>query len=100
MPYHGGKTAPRPGNKRHRKVLRDNIFGITKPAIRRLCRRGGVKRINNLVYDETRGIIKEWLGHIVELSSFYIENARRKTVTPMDVMHALDRKGMTFYSSH
>jgi histone H4 len=26
-------------------VLRDNIQGITKPAIRRLARRGGVKRI-------------------------------------------------------
>jgi hypothetical protein len=28
-----------------RKILRDNIQGITKPAIRRLVRRGGVKRI-------------------------------------------------------
>jgi histone H3/H4 len=26
--------------------LRDNIQGITKPAIRRLARRGGVKRIS------------------------------------------------------
>ena len=34
------------GAKRHRKVLRDNIQGITKPAIRRLARRGGVKRIS------------------------------------------------------
>jgi hypothetical protein len=31
------------GAKRHRKILRDNIQGITKPAIRRLARRGGVK---------------------------------------------------------
>ena len=29
------------GAKRHRKILRDNIQGITKPAIRRLARRGG-----------------------------------------------------------
>ena len=40
------------GAKRHRKVLRDNIQGITKPAIRRLARRGGVKRISGLVYEE------------------------------------------------
>jgi hypothetical protein len=33
------------GEKRHRKVLRDNIHVITKPAIRLLVRRGGVKRI-------------------------------------------------------
>ena len=34
---------------RHRKILRDNIQGITKPAIRRLARRGGVKRISGLI---------------------------------------------------
>ena len=41
----GGKGLGKDGAKRHRKVLRDNIQGITKPAIRRLARRGGVKRI-------------------------------------------------------
>ena len=43
----GGKGLGKGGVKRHRKVLRDNIQGITKPAIRRLARRGGVKRISN-----------------------------------------------------
>ena len=33
----GGKGG-KGGAKRHRKVLRDNIQGITKPAIRRLAR--------------------------------------------------------------
>ncbi|KAL3645991.1 histone H3.1 [Castilleja foliolosa] len=32
----GGKGLGKGGAKRHRKVLRDNIQGITKPAIRRL----------------------------------------------------------------
>ncbi|GFR16723.1 histone H4 variant TH011 [Trichonephila clavata] len=40
----GGKGLGKGGAKRHRKVLRDNIQGITKPAIRRLARSGGVKR--------------------------------------------------------
>ena len=40
----GGKGLGKGGAKRHRKVLRDNIQGITKPAIRRLARRGGVKK--------------------------------------------------------
>ena len=48
----GGKGLGKGGAKRHRKVLRDNIQGITKPAIRRLARRGGVKRISGLVYEE------------------------------------------------
>uniref|UniRef100_G3TS46 Histone H2A n=1 Tax=Loxodonta africana TaxID=9785 RepID=G3TS46_LOXAF len=45
----GGKGLGKGGAKRHRKVLRDNIQGITKPAIRRLARRGGVKRISGLI---------------------------------------------------
>ncbi|KAK7880476.1 hypothetical protein WMY93_032883 [Mugilogobius chulae] len=51
----GGKGLGKGGAKCHRKVLRDNIQGITKPAIRRLARRGGVKRISGLIYEETRG---------------------------------------------
>ena len=39
----GGKGLGKGGAKHHRKVLRDDIQGITKPAIRRLARRGGVK---------------------------------------------------------
>ena len=53
----GGKGLGKGGAKRHRKVLRDNIQGITKPAIRRLARRGGVKRISGLIYEETRGVL-------------------------------------------
>ena len=50
----GGKGLGKGGAKRHRKILRDNIQGITKPAIRRLARRGGVKRISGLIYEEVR----------------------------------------------
>ena len=42
---------PARGAKCHGKFLRDNMKLITKPAIRRLARRGGV---NGLIYDETR----------------------------------------------
>ncbi|RWR84601.1 Histone H4 [Cinnamomum micranthum f. kanehirae] len=58
----GGKGLGKGGAKRHRKVLRDNIQGITKPAIRRLARRGGVKRISGLIYEETRGVLKDLSG--------------------------------------
>jgi histone H3/H4 len=33
---------------------KQTIAGITKPAIRRLARRGGVKRISGLIYEEVR----------------------------------------------
>lgn len=56
--WKGWQRIGKGGAKRHRKVLRDNIQGITKPAIRRLARRGGVKRISGLIYEETRGVLK------------------------------------------
>ena len=76
------------GAKRHRKVLRDNINGITKPAIRRLARRGGVKRISGLIYEETRGVLKSFLEGVIRDAVTYTEHARRKTVTAMDVVYA------------
>jgi histone H4 len=57
----GGKGLGKGGALRHRKVLRDNIQGITNPAIQRLARRGGVKRISGLIYEETRGVLKIFL---------------------------------------
>jgi histone H3/H4 len=39
--------------------------GITKPAIRRLARRGGVKRISGLIYEETRGVLKVFLESVI-----------------------------------
>ena len=40
------------------------VIGITKPAIRRLARRGGVKRISGLIYEETRGVLKIFLENV------------------------------------
>ena len=92
----GGKS----GAKRidfGRKSLRESILGITKPAIRRLARRGGVKRISGLIYEETRGVLKVFLENVIRDSVTYTEHARRKTVTAMDVVYALKRQGKTLY---
>ncbi|KAK6363424.1 hypothetical protein TWF730_000855 [Orbilia blumenaviensis] len=84
-------------NKRHRKILRDNIQGITRPAIRRLARRGGVKRISASIYEEARKVIKDYLKPVIQSCVMYTEHARRKTVTTSDVVHALNIKGRTIY---
>ena len=76
----GGKGLGKGGAKRHRKILRDNIQGITKPAIRRLARRGGVKRISGLIYEETRGVLKVFLENVIRDAVTYTEHAKRKTV--------------------
>ncbi|KAG8854882.1 hypothetical protein FRB96_007282 [Tulasnella sp. 330] len=91
----GGKGLGKGGAKRHRKILRDNIQGITKPAIRRLARRGGVKRISGLIYEETRGVLKIFLENIIRDSVTYTEHAKRKTVTALDVVYALKSSNMS-----
>lgn len=93
----GGKGIGKGGAKRHRKVLRDNIQGITKPAIRRLARRGGVKRISGLTYEETRGVLKVFLEQVIGDAVTYADHARRKTVSAMDVVYALKRRGNALY---
>ena len=93
----GGKGLGKGGAKRFRKVLKDSIQGITKPAIRRLARRGGVKRISGLIYEETRGVIKTFIENVVRDAVTYTEYSRRKTVTALDVVYALKRQGRTIY---
>jgi len=93
----GGKGLGKVGAKRHRKVLRDNIQGITKPAIRRLARRGGVKRISGLIYEEVRSALKAFLENVIRDTVIYTEHSRRKTVTALDVVYALKRQGRTLY---
>merc|ERR1712219_16618 len=93
----GGKGLGKGGAKRHKRMLRDNINSITKPAIRRLARRGGVKRISGLIYEETRSVLKSFLENVVRDSVTYCEHARRKTVTALDVVYALKRQGRTIY---
>jgi histone H4 len=92
----GGKGFGKTGAKRH-KALKDNIMGITKPAIRRLARRGGVKRISGLVYAETRNVLKCFLENLIHDTVTYTEHARRKTVLAKDVLYAVKRQGKTLY---
>ncbi|CAN0034409.1 unnamed protein product [Sphacelaria rigidula] len=93
----GGMSLGKGGAKRHRRVLRDTIHGVTKPAIRRLARRGGVKRLSGLVYEEIRGVLKVFLENLVKDVVTYAEHARRPTVTTMDVIYACKRQGRTLY---
>lgn len=84
------------GRKRKRKSV-DVIGGITKPSIRRLARRGGVKRISGDIYEETRNRLKAFLKDVVEKAVIYCEHAKRKTVTVLDVIYALKQKGLPLY---
>ena len=94
----GGKGYGKVGAKRQaKKAIRETILGVTKPAIRRLARRGGVKRISALIYDEARTVLKNFLENVIRDSVTYCKHAKRKTVTALDVVYALKRQGRTLY---
>eukprot|EP00340_Litonotus_pictus_P004698 CAMPEP_0170530076 /NCGR_PEP_ID=MMETSP0209-20121228/40621_1 /TAXON_ID=665100 ORGANISM="Litonotus pictus, Strain P1" /NCGR_SAMPLE_ID=MMETSP0209 /ASSEMBLY_ACC=CAM_ASM_000301 /LENGTH=107 /DNA_ID=CAMNT_0010822789 /DNA_START=39 /DNA_END=359 /DNA_ORIENTATION=- len=84
-------------NLKRKKFTKDIILGVTKPAIRRLARRGGVKRISASIYEEARGVLKNFMENVIRDSVTYTEHARRKTVTAMDVVYSLKRQGKTIY---
>ncbi|EPZ32283.1 histone H4 [Rozella allomycis CSF55] len=92
-----GKGMGKSGAKRHRKILRDAITGVTRGAIRRLARRGGVKRLSAAIYPEIRQCLKDFLTVTLRDAVTYTEHAKRNTVSTMDVVYALKRQGRTIY---
>jgi len=68
------------GARRHRRVLRDNIQGITKDAILRIAFKAGVKSLTGLMYEELRSVIKVWLEGVIAKASAYQLYYRKKTV--------------------
>ncbi|KAL1873801.1 hypothetical protein VTK73DRAFT_764 [Phialemonium thermophilum] len=90
----GGKSLPK---RRHRKITKDALRGITKPDIRRLARRGGVKRISVEIYSVIRETMVQHIGTILQRCVLFTEHRQAKTVTVHDVIFALKRMGRPIY---
>ena len=75
---------------RHRKIIRDSIQGITRPALKRLMNRAGILRISGLVYEESRGVMKVTLANLMRQVIIAVEHTRMKTVKLMHVKFALE----------
>src|SRR3989304_977601 len=89
----GGKGLGAGGAKRwlgrkHHKGMEN----LTKPAIRRLARRGGVKRISQNCYSLIRTSLKGFLSDIMMIVAVLAEYEKKKTVKAKDVMYALRMK--------
>ena len=93
------RTKKRGSRSKRRSNQEDSYFisGISNGAIRRLARRGGVKRISLETYGEVRKIYLRFLDKLVSDSYNYCECAKRKTIYPIDVVYALKRQGRNLY---
>ncbi|KAJ3863452.1 hypothetical protein EV359DRAFT_43116, partial [Lentinula novae-zelandiae] len=65
------------GTQRHRKSSRHSITVINRPIIRRLARRGGVKRNSGHIYEETRGTFKIFMDDVLRDTVAHTENENR-----------------------
>lgn len=82
----------------YRKMYRENIHSaLTENSIKRLGRRGGVKRMKASVFPVVKVAMWEFLHKIIAEAVTFTEHSRRKTVTAMDVTYALKRNGRTIY---
>ena len=63
---------------------------VISQAIRRLARRGGVKRISGLIYEETRGVLKIFLENVIRDSVTYTEHAKRYAADDHTVLSRAD----------
>jgi histone H4 len=87
------------GKLKYRVVLRDNIQGLTKPAIQRLAHAAGCTRISGLVYEEIRGITKDMMNkYLMEMLTF-MQHRRGRQLSDKDFKAMLDRHGIKFYGS-
>lgn len=71
---------------------------LSKGAVRRLARRGGVKRLAGDCYSDTDKCLRQYLRRIIGDAVTYCEHANRRTVVVNDVMLALKKSGQTLYS--
>ncbi|KAE9416096.1 hypothetical protein Angca_004076, partial [Angiostrongylus cantonensis] len=75
----GGKALGKGGKKRYHDILGENIQAITKPAIRHLARRGDVRRISELIYEEIHEVLKVFLEKVIRGTVTYCDHARTKS---------------------
>lgn len=93
-----GRGKGKGGMKRNAHTrLFDTNQGLTKPAVRRLARRGGVKRVGGGIYAETRKTLRAFLQQVIHDAVIYTEYGKRKTVTSTDVIYSLKNNGHTMY---
>ena len=79
--------------RRKMSISNHPIMGISRPAIRRLGKKGGVSQMASTVCDDVREAIMEHIETVLKDALLYSEHANRKTVTMADVSYALKRQG-------
>lgn len=93
---------PKKGHNKNKRVAKRGVVAVAgpsirRPAIKRLARRGGVKRLSKDTYDEVRKALENYLQNVVKKALLMTHHDRRKTVQSADVMEALKLNNSPIY---
>jgi histone H4 len=92
-----GRSTNKSGSKKQVKAPKVADGRITNGSLRRLARRGGVRRISLATHDHVRDYVDAFLERVVRDSLTFTEHGKRKTITAMDVVYALKKNGRALY---
>lgn len=79
------------------KLKKIRSEALRRPAIKRLARKGGIKRLSGNTYAEVRNILDDYLRDVVKDAVIVTQHAKRKTVTSKDVNYALTQNKRPVY---
>ena len=87
------------GKLRRRMRNRHGMQQVRQTELRRLGRRGGVKRMRHEVLDEMRDKLEAFLRSVLRDSLAFTEAQKRKTITVMDISLSLRKHGCFLYGA-
>ena len=56
-----------------------------------------MERISGLIYEESRGVLKQFMEAIIKDAILFTQYNNRRTVTPIDIIFALKQHGRNVY---
>lgn len=80
-------------------ILRDNIHGITKPAIKRLAYIAGCEKSSGLIYESIKDILQNEMKEILSATIIVTRHSKRNTISLNDLKYALRLRGLKLYGS-
>ena len=92
-----GKSAGASAGKRTKKVVKASSANVSAGSVRRLARRGGVKRLSAAVVPDVRDVLRRFVDGVVRDATAYTEHAKHKTVSVQDIIAALRKRGRAIY---
>jgi histone H3/H4 len=96
-PLNSSEAQTKPIMIRRRRHIIPKPFRLSSGEIRRLARRGGVRRMSAGIRETASDTLKQFMWTVIRQATTYAMHANRKTITLVDINMALKNCGRTLY---